>query len=72
MPGFVKTPADEKLWSKAKRQAKKGLGLKKNPKSGEAKDSFYAYANKVFHNLKKQKKKRKASLVSIASRISNP
>jgi len=43
MPGFVKTAADEKVWSKAKNIAKdRGL-------SG---DSMYAYANAVFHKMK--------------------
>lgn len=43
MPGFVKTQKDEDIWKKAKKQAKK-KGLKG--------DSFYAYANTVFHRMK--------------------
>jgi len=44
MPGFVKTPADEKKWSKAKSLADKKL------KKGSR--SFYAYANAIFHRMK--------------------
>lgn len=42
-PGFVKTPEDEKKWGKAKELAKK-----QNP------DDFYALANHIFHNMKKE------------------
>jgi len=45
MPGFVKTAKDEELWSKAKEIATQKFG---NAKS----DSFYAYANTVFHRMK--------------------
>lgn len=42
-PGFVKTPEDEKRWSRAKAAAKK-----QNP------DDFYALANHIFHQMKKE------------------
>lgn len=42
MPGFVKTPADEKKWARAKALAKKS-----NP------DNMYAVANHIFQNVKK-------------------
>ncbi len=45
MPAFVKTAKDEEIWSKAKEIA--------SQKFGDAKtDSFYAYANTVFHRMK--------------------
>ncbi len=43
-PGFVKTPADEKKWDRAKTLAKKS-----NP------DNMYAVANHIFHSLKGKK-----------------
>lgn len=47
MPGFVKTKKDEKLWKKAKKQADK--------KTRKGSQSFYAYANAVFHRMKGKK-----------------
>lgn len=46
MPAFVKTPADEKLWSKAKRESGKSYD--------EGSDAYWATANKIFHNMKKE------------------
>ena len=42
MPGFVETDRDEKLWSEAKRQARKSSKTK----------NFYALANYIFHKKK--------------------
>lgn len=51
MPGFVKTPADEKKWERAK-----ALAMKDS-------DENYALANYIFHKMKKSKKKdRKSAL----------
>lgn len=46
MPGFVKTPADEKKWSEAKDQAGKTYD--------EGSDAYWATANKIFHAKKKK------------------
>jgi hypothetical protein len=43
MPGFVKTAADERIWEKAKKAAKKRKIKGK---------SFWAYSNAVFHRMK--------------------
>ena len=50
-PGFVKTPADEKKWARAKAAAKKS-----NP------DNMYAVANHIFQNMKKSETVEEAKL----------
>jgi hypothetical protein len=54
-PGFVKTPADEKRWAKAKAAAKAS-----NP------DDFYALANHIYHNMKDEASIKEAVLEAIA------
>lgn len=48
MPGFVKTPRDEKKWSRAKQAAETSLARKKRPGSNK-----YALANYIFHRMRK-------------------
>jgi len=49
MPGFVKTPADEKKWQKAKKIVKE----QNNVNFSDFKDEDWAFANYLFHNMKK-------------------
>ena len=53
MPGFVKTKADEKLWSEAKADAGESYDV--------GSDAYWATANKVFHNKKKKHQGKTAS-----------
>ncbi len=47
MPGFVKTPKDERKWDKAKEAAGK-----------KGKETNWALANYIFHKVKKYKSKK--------------
>jgi hypothetical protein len=47
MPGFVKTPKDERRWAKAKEHARK--------QTAEGSESFWKLSNYIFHRMGKSK-----------------
>lgn len=57
MPGSVRTPADEKLWQRAKRAATDQYGFEK-----PSKDRFYAIVQTIYQNMKEAKAMTKADM----------
>ena len=66
MPAFIKTDADEKVWSRAKAQVRKQY-----PKLSEKDDNFWALTNSIYQTMRKgsEKKSMNKAASGVVARV---